>query len=155
MFSGEEEKLFYDHGEGTSDRKKEKSVEEPISPERATRDIGGDEEASPHQLQESNLKTYARREKGKSSCVIPSCQLQSPISVLDSPADSSGNDSSSIEPSLINSVDLLLLFGKVLDHVLNILSPNLSRMIVCLLRIMPLSRLFLLFPFHRIGRIQL
>ncbi|GFS42470.1 hypothetical protein Acr_00g0080010 [Actinidia rufa] len=80
---------IYDHGEETSDRRKEKSGEEPISPERATRDIGGDEEASPHQLQKSNLKTYAHREKGKSSCVIPPCQLQSPTSVPDSPTDSS------------------------------------------------------------------
>ncbi|GFZ16819.1 hypothetical protein Acr_26g0000890 [Actinidia rufa] len=98
-------------GEGTSDRRKEKSGEKPISPEIETRDISGDEEASPHRLQKSNLKTYARREKGK-SCVIPPCQLQSPASVPDSPADSSGNDSSSIEPPLINLLIFLLLFGK-------------------------------------------
>ncbi|GFZ14973.1 hypothetical protein Acr_24g0011630 [Actinidia rufa] len=53
MFLGEGEKLFYDHG----DRRKEKSGEEPISPERVTRDIGGDKETSPR----SNLKAYARR----------------------------------------------------------------------------------------------
>ncbi|GFY98612.1 hypothetical protein Acr_13g0000130 [Actinidia rufa] len=104
IFSGEGEKLFYDHG----DRSKEKSGEEPIYPVKATRD----KEASPHRLQGSNLKTYTRREKGKSSCVIPPCQLQSPASVPDSPADSSGNDSSSIEPSLVNSVDLSIALQK-------------------------------------------
>ena len=57
MFSSEGDKYFYDHGERTSVMKKEKSGEESISSERATRDIGGDEEASLHRLQESNLKT--------------------------------------------------------------------------------------------------
>ncbi|XP_057478145.1 retrovirus-related Pol polyprotein from transposon TNT 1-94 isoform X6 [Actinidia eriantha] len=108
MFSSEGEKLFDDH----RDRRKEKSEEEPISPEKATRDIGSDKEASPHRLQGSNLKTYTRREKGKSSCMIPPCQLQSPASVPNSLGDSSGNDSSSIEPPLINSVDLPIALRK-------------------------------------------
>ncbi|GFZ16778.1 hypothetical protein Acr_26g0000480 [Actinidia rufa] len=72
IFSGEGEKLVYDHGEGTGDRRKEMSGEEPISPKRATRDI----------------------------------------SVPDSLADSSGNDSSSIEPPLINYVDFPITLRK-------------------------------------------
>ncbi|GFS29790.1 hypothetical protein Acr_00g0008500 [Actinidia rufa] len=112
MFSGEGEKLVYNHGEGTGDRRKEKSGEELISPKRATRDIGGDKKASPHRLQGSNLKTYTRKKKEKCSYVIPPCQLQLPTSVPDSPADSFGNDSFSIEHPLINYVDLLIALQK-------------------------------------------
>jgi hypothetical protein len=107
MFYGEGEQLMYNYGEG----EKEKSGEEQISAEKATHDIGGDDEEYIHRLQRSNLKTYSRKH-GKSSCVIPLGQPQSPAPVPDSSADSSGNDSSLIEPPLDNSDNLPIALRK-------------------------------------------
>jgi hypothetical protein len=98
MFYGEGENPIYNHGEG----EEKKSGDEQISAERATHDIVDDGEEYRQRLQRSNLKTYNRK---KASCVIPPSQSQSPTPVPDSSADSSGNDSSPIEPSLDISDD--------------------------------------------------
>lgn len=59
--------------------------EDPTSVARTDHDIAG-------RLDMPNLKTYARREKGKSTCAIPLDQSISPDPVSDPSADLSGND---------------------------------------------------------------
>ncbi|XP_058210028.1 uncharacterized protein LOC131322648 isoform X2 [Rhododendron vialii] len=107
----EGEKFFYDHSEG----EKENTGEEPVSVERETHDIGGEiEEQLPAQrrLQGASLQRYARRKNGKSSCTLPPCQSQSPTPVPDSSADSSGNDSSLIEPPPMDPDNLPIAIRK-------------------------------------------